>query len=138
MLIKNSHTLNSIGRGFFEDPCHFPPVIRNPSFDTLNRNLPTRLRLGYRFTAWRRFVYPRMHCNREARPVDGGLAFPDYVTKRRRPSLLNCCQILRLIRIVIFVELSRTAMRCQAKLLTSSPQIVLKKSCLSILVNYEF
>ena len=53
-------------------------------------------------------------------------------------SLLNCCQILRLIRIVIFVELSRIATRCQAKLLTSSPQIVLKKFYLSILVNDEF
>ena len=42
------------------------------------------------------------------------------------------------MRIVIFVELSRTGMRYQAKLLTLSPQIVLKKSYLSILVNDEF
>ena len=61
---------------------------------------------------------------------DGGLAFPDYVMKRRRhlrnPSqnkLLNCCQILRLTRTVIFVLLSGTAMCYEAKLLTSSPQI---------------
>ena len=31
---------------------------------------------------------------------------------------MNCCQILRLIRLVIFVEVSRTGMRYQAKLLT--------------------
>ena len=42
------------------------------------------------------------------------------------------------MRIVIFVELSRTGMRYQAKLLTLSPQIVSKKSYLSILVNDEF
>ena len=62
---------------------------------------------------------------------DGGLAFPDYVMKRRtlaKTSLLNSCQILRLIRIVIFVELSSTGMRYQAKLLTLNPQIVSKKS----------
>ena len=42
------------------------------------------------------------------------------------------------MRIVIFVELSRTGMRYEAKLLTLSPQIVSKKSSLSILVNDEF
>ena len=42
------------------------------------------------------------------------------------------------MRIVIFVELSRTGMHYEAKLLTLSPQIVSKKSYLSILVNDEF
>ena len=77
---------------------------------------------------------------------DGGLAFPYYVMKRRRHlrnrsqnnCILNCCQILRLIRIVIFVELSRTGMCYEVKLLTLSLQIDWKKSYLSILVNDEF
>ena len=47
-------------------------------------------------------------------------------------------QIKRRIKIVIFVKLSRTGVRCQAKLLTSSPQTVSKKSYLSILANDEF
>ena len=42
------------------------------------------------------------------------------------------------LRIVIFVELSRTGMRYQAKLLTLSSQIVSKKSYLSFLVNDKF
>ena len=36
------------------------------------------------------------------------------------------------------LPIQRTGMRYQAKLLTLSPQIVLKKSYLSILVNDEF
>ena len=55
-----------------------------------------------------------------------------------RTNLLNFYQILRLIRIVIFAELSRTGMRCQAKLMILSLQTNLKKSYLSILVNDEF
>ena len=55
-----------------------------------------------------------------------------------KTSLLNRCQILRHIRIVLFVELSRTGMSYQAKFLTLSRQIVSKKSYLSILVDDEF
>ena len=76
---------------------------------------------------------------------DSSLAFADYVIKPRghlgslaRTSFLNCYQILRHIRIAISIQLSRTGMRYQAKLLTVShlvsPLIDSKISYLSILV----
>ena len=58
-------------------------------------------------------------------------AWPSQTVMKRRRHLRNSSQNK-------FIELSRTGMGYQAKLLTIRPQIVSKKSYLSILVNNKF